>query len=36
MGEGADFMTKDFAGIDAETRLLVKEALAMGYPQISD
>lgn len=36
LGEGANFMALDYAGLDSETRLLVKEALAMRYPQVSD
>jgi hypothetical protein len=36
MGEGANFMAKDYPSIDPDTRRLVKDALAVRYPDITD
>jgi hypothetical protein len=36
MGEGANFMAKDYPSIDLDTRRLVKDALAVRYPDITD
>jgi hypothetical protein len=36
MREGANFMAKESVSIDADTRRLVKDALAVRYPDIAD